>query len=71
MSDAKPKFECGDVVVLRSGGPCMTVMTANRGDGLIECRWFGGGSEIRSDAFDPAELMPDTLGVTSVAVRIR
>lgn len=38
------KFEIGDVVRLKSGGPWMTVSSPKK-DGCIECEWFSGYPE--------------------------
>lgn len=43
-----PKFKVGDLVVLKSGGPSMTVQDAIRTlrekefTGLYSCQWFAG-----------------------------
>lgn len=53
----EPKgFEIGDVVLLRSGGPLMTVsMPLNNGE--YEVTWFAG-TEVRRHTFDGKELKP-------------
>lgn len=54
MSDIKR----GDVVTLKSGGPCMTVETFS--DAEVRCRWFGEDGAIDS-AVRSAEFHPDML----------
>lgn len=50
------KFKTGDVVVLRSGGPQMTVFCAGTDSRcLVETEWFVGGVLSR-DVFLEAEL---------------
>ena len=36
----KPEFKCGDVVVLKSGGPKMTVYEGSKLDKTVTCIWF-------------------------------
>lgn len=38
------RFETGDIVRLRSGGPSMTVMSYSdfSESSLVTCQWFGG-----------------------------
>jgi uncharacterized protein YodC (DUF2158 family) len=50
-----PRFKIGDVVVLRSGGPRMTVWGASEGCGIINTNWFAGDL-LQRDAFAEAEL---------------
>lgn len=47
-------FEIGDVVVLLSGGPKMTV-TDSMGVDAITTRWFDGAC-LKGDSFAAAEL---------------
>ncbi len=56
-------FKTGDVVMLKSGGPRMTVW--NPHDGFIRCRWYEGPDAAGNyrhceDSFMPAliELVP-------------
>lgn len=46
-------FEVGDIVMLRSGGPKMTI--AHIAGGMCMCAWFDK-SRPRTDQFDPAML---------------
>lgn len=47
------KFEKGDVVLLKSGGPAMTVSRINDGsdDPTYECTWFDNDT-LRREEFD-------------------
>lgn len=55
------KFRVGDVVVLRSGGPRMTVyfmpIAYGRASQIVKTEWFNGG-ELKRDEFSEAELEP-------------
>ena len=53
------KFEKGETVLLKSGGPLMTV--ANVEEELIHTTWFQDG-EQRFGEFDAALLVRDTGG---------
>jgi uncharacterized protein YodC (DUF2158 family) len=48
------KFQIGDVVVLKSGGPAMTVADLTEDGGVI-CIWFDG-KEQRRAVFPAATL---------------
>jgi uncharacterized protein YodC (DUF2158 family) len=53
------ELKVGDVVVLRSGGPAMTVASFKRckdAPPLVECNWFADGSELEQGAFAPGLL---------------
>lgn len=56
MIDRSVLFPTGSFVLLRSGGPIMTVEDMRRDDGLICVQWFNG-SELLRDAFDPENLV--------------
>jgi uncharacterized protein YodC (DUF2158 family) len=49
-------FPNGAVVILKSGGPAMTVM-ARRDDGLYEVNWFNNKDELKRGAFAEVELV--------------
>lgn len=49
-------FKVGDVVLLKSGGPVMTIIEI-RSDGYLAARWFTSEAELKYDAFDPKELI--------------
>ncbi|SPF77029.1 hypothetical protein ALP8811_02050 [Aliiroseovarius pelagivivens] len=51
-------FEVGEVVMLKSGGPEMTVKKAETtfGDNDVQCQWFGG-RKLESGYFPPASLV--------------
>ena len=44
------------LVILRSGGPAMTVLSDEPG-GLIRCGWFNVAWEFRQDMFQVEELL--------------
>lgn len=48
----------GDVVVLRSGGPLMTVLYLNAGysENEVICAWFLESGEKKSDVFPPSSI---------------
>jgi uncharacterized protein YodC (DUF2158 family) len=48
-------FKPGDVVVLKSGCPKMTVDFFE--NGMVNCSWFDGKKRF-SDSFQPETLMP-------------
>jgi len=50
-------FEAGDVVVLKSGSPKMTVAAKDKKTGLILCEWFSPDyTHVLSNDFNPSEL---------------
>jgi uncharacterized protein YodC (DUF2158 family) len=53
------EFNKGDVVILKSGGPLMTIHSIE-GDGRIYCVWFqsssGGYSDQKGTYFQPEVL---------------
>lgn len=51
----KPQWKAGDVVVLRSGGPRMTVAQI-RGDGACMCVWMDADGGVRVSNFSPPIL---------------
>ena len=57
-------FEPGDVVVLKSDGPKMTVEGKNKKTGYIICCWFNMTNDlVCSDEFSPAVLKNIKKGV--------
>lgn len=50
-------FKVGDLVVLKSGGPTMTVAILNSSSGNLWCTWFAGKKNERA-LFDPDALVP-------------
>ena len=54
MNENEAPVRVGDLVMLASGGPWMTVREL-RDDGLVECVWFAD-RELFGDAFAPEEL---------------
>ena len=49
------EFKPGDVVVLKSGGPDMTVEKISTFNGDVVCQWFGG-RKLEKGSFPPASL---------------
>ena len=50
------QFEIGDTVILKSGGPIMTVVEVGAGStGSIACRWYEG-KKFLTDHFPLAAL---------------
>ena len=56
------QFKPGDVVILKSGGPKMTVsrVGAVNGKPTVWCDWFEGAKKIHG-AFDPNSLQHATI----------
>lgn len=50
------KFQIGDVVRLKSGGPLMTVQQATYADNIV-CTWFGENNKRMSEGFHPRTLI--------------
>ena len=45
-------YELGDVVILNSGGPRMTVVEVSEGGGAISCTWMNeDGDELHHGVF--------------------
>lgn len=42
------KFEVGKVVILKSGGPFMTIEGVRELDKIVECIWFDGSHVVRA-----------------------
>ncbi|MEI8233338.1 MAG: DUF2158 domain-containing protein [Verrucomicrobiota bacterium] len=53
-------FQIGDVVMLKSGGPDMTVESlgtnSNNGTPFVFCKWFDKDQKVMSTSFPPATL---------------
>lgn len=49
------QFNIGDVVVLKSGGPSMTIENLDRDSELVYCAWFDG-KEKKVNSFPPGAL---------------
>lgn len=64
---AEQKFKTGDDVVLKSGGPRMTVNKYVSGDS-IKCDWFNG-SDFNSNTFlqDQLELYKSPPGFVAIS----
>ncbi|MBC0852621.1 DUF2158 domain-containing protein [Pantoea stewartii] len=50
------RWESGDVVRLKSGGPAMTVKGYNMHKGGFVCQWFVG-TDLKEGAFDGGQLV--------------
>lgn len=48
-------LKIGDLVILRSGGPIMTISQQPEDD-IVEVNWFGG-DELKRDGFHKSELL--------------
>ena len=49
------QFNIGDVVVLKSGGPSMTVEHIDHDSQMVLCAWFDG-KEKKANSFPPGAL---------------
>ena len=58
----------GDVVILRSGGPTMTVRLLKETEGTVYCEWFDDKGQAQGRAFMPEQLesVDDGPSVSSV-----
>jgi uncharacterized protein YodC (DUF2158 family) len=56
MSETR-EFRTGDVVVLRSGGPRMTVRNHSGGEQAVLVIWFDAEGEPQEQWYDPAQLV--------------
>lgn len=55
----KAEYGIGDVVVLKSSGPLLTVTSFDVGaNGLVGCRWFTAQGQLAEDSFDPKTIRP-------------
>jgi uncharacterized protein YodC (DUF2158 family) len=55
-SSKSPSLQPGDLVVLKSGGPSMTVDTVHD-DGVVICMWFSHHhSDTRTETFGAATV---------------
>ena len=57
----KDKLVIGDVVVLKSGGPNMTVAGISRAG--VDCTWMNVSGSIRRDSFDIRMLKPESKAI--------
>lgn len=53
------RFQVGDVVRLKSGGPKMTVSMIDN-DGLVHVKWFDGEVKVQQNYFASAALEKDS-----------
>lgn len=54
------KFQVGDVVVLKSGGPRMTVTQIGLTHSRVECTWFTPDAEIKTAYIADMALVDNT-----------
>ncbi len=55
------KFEIGDIVRLKSGGPDMTVTSLDRYiDGVYFCAWFNGNNDLCEASYWDSSLISVT-----------
>ena len=54
---AETHISLGDVVVLRSGGPPMTVIDIGKETGAVWCRWMGEGGNTDSASVFPFQAV--------------
>lgn len=58
----QPKFNVGDIVKLKSGGPDMTIQASHESDigislkNFYKCQWFAG-KKLESGTFPPESLI--------------
>lgn len=56
-----PEFKLGSQVILKSGGPTMTIARHLRSEGKLVCVWYDqGSSSFKEFAFNPIALKPAT-----------
>ncbi|MGN8135411.1 YodC family protein [Paraburkholderia sp. 22099] len=69
---AAARFNVGDVVTLKEGGPRMTVTYAgavalNPGEWLM-CEWFDEEGELRREMFSPASVRTEPRSIPAASV---
>jgi uncharacterized protein YodC (DUF2158 family) len=57
-------FNPGDKVMLRSGGPGMTVVDVGRHTGRVVCCWLAGDGHLREACLPAEALRPDPRDAT-------
>lgn len=60
------QFKPGDVVMLKSGGPKMTVSAKTAGGTSWICQWFVGGEIKESVIPDAALTKPENYGMAEI-----
>lgn len=55
----KRQYKTGDIVMLKSGGPDMTVKGYDPINAQLICQWFAG-SKLNAGYFDPDSVEPAT-----------
>ncbi len=51
------RFQVGDVVALKSGGPSMTITQTGLTHNRVECTWFTPDAEIKSAYISDSALV--------------
>lgn len=51
-SEHTSKFNKGDVVSLKSGGPQMTIQVFSEESGQVNCHWFDNANKLQEGVFD-------------------
>lgn len=71
----EPRFRPGDTVILKSGGPWMTVRNASPAtkdhEAYYGTDWFDGYQRLQSAVFTDCILDPTPLTATAIEVRKR
>lgn len=50
-------MKLGAIVILRSGGPAMTITSWQPGADFVDCSWFDAAGNVQSNSFDTASLV--------------
>jgi uncharacterized protein YodC (DUF2158 family) len=58
----------GTIVILKSGGPAMTIIEMGRTDGFYTAAWFDPQGVLQRDAFAEAEIV--VVGATAVEIPV-
>lgn len=51
------KFQVGDIVVLKSGGPRMTITQTGLTHSRVECTWFTQDAEVKTAYISDSALV--------------
>jgi uncharacterized protein YodC (DUF2158 family) len=62
MATQQKRFKTGDIVILKSGGPPMTVLGYSSIAGMVYCQWLSGErseqGQFPEDSLEPAPANP-------------